>query len=217
MIGLKSRRVRITHHLHGIVNSRRCVIRTLRNAGIGTGILHMARMQTKEKTASVTNEEKAAELREFIADVKTRENPQSHLISVLHKAQGLYGYLATEVMDEIAQSMEIPTAHIWGVATFYHYFKLTPPGKYEISVCLGTACYVKGAAQILQTIRDELKIDFGQVTEDGLFSLAPARCLGACGLAPVVMVGDRIHGDLTPKKTVQLLKEYKKQAGKEQP
>jgi NADH:ubiquinone oxidoreductase subunit E len=75
--------------------------------------------------------------------------------------------------------MKIPTAHIWGVATFYHYFNLTPPGKYVVSVCLGTACYVKGAQQVLEAIRNELKIDFGQITEDKLFSLQPARCLGA--------------------------------------
>jgi NADH:ubiquinone oxidoreductase subunit E len=83
-----------------------------------------------------------------------------------------------------------------------------------ISICLGTACYVRGAAQILQTLRDELKIDMGQVTPDGLFSLQPARCLGACGLAPVVMIDDKIHGELTPKKMIQILNQYRKQAKK---
>ncbi len=176
----------------------------------------MVKTQTPEKPAPATDEERLAELREFIDGIKTREQPKSHLIAVLHKTQELYKYLPTQVMDEIALSMQIPTAHIWGVATFYHYFKLTPPGRYEIAVCLGTACYVKGAAQILQTIRDELKIDLGGVTADGVFSLAPARCLGACGLAPVVMIGDKIHGDLTPKKMTQIIKEYRKQAAKEQ-
>src|SRR4030042_3251855 len=120
----------------------------------------MAETQVKEKTASPTKEEKLAQLCQLIAEVKTQENPHSHLITVLHRTQNLYGYLPTEAMDEIAQAMEIPTAHIWGVATFYHYFKLTPPGKHVIPVCLGTACYVKGAAQILQTLRAALKIDF---------------------------------------------------------
>jgi NADH-quinone oxidoreductase subunit E/NADP-reducing hydrogenase subunit HndA len=175
----------------------------------------MAKILTKEKAAA-SHEEKLAQVRELVAVVKTRENPHSHLITVLHKTQELYGYLPTEVMDEIAQAMEIPASHIWGVATFYHYFKLTPPGKHEIAICLGTACYVKGASQILQIIRDELKIDFGQVTEDGLFSLSPARCLGACGLAPVAMIDGKIHGELTPKKIVQILKEYKKQEAKVQ-
>ncbi|OHB68127.1 MAG: hypothetical protein A2Y77_02360 [Planctomycetes bacterium RBG_13_62_9] len=176
----------------------------------------MSKTQVEDKPVSTLNEDKLAELREFIAAVKTQEDAHSHLISVLHKTQDLFRYLPTALMDEIAQTMEIPTAHIWGVATFYHYFKLTPPGKHVVSICLGTACYVKGAAQILQTLRDELKIDFGQVTPDGLFSLAEARCLGACGLAPVMMIDDKIHGELTPKKVVQILKEYRKQAVKEQ-
>ena len=175
----------------------------------------MAKTAIKEKAAPATSEEKLAELREHMAEIKTRENPQSQLISILHKAQGLFGYLPTHVMDEVAETMGIPTAHIWGVATFYHYFKLTPPGRYEIALCLGTACYVKGAAQLLQTVKDELKIDVGGVTEDGVFSLAPARCLGACGLAPVTMIGDKIHGELTSKKIVQILKDYRKQAEKE--
>jgi NADH:ubiquinone oxidoreductase subunit E len=176
----------------------------------------MAEAQTQEKTKPATDEEKLAEIKAFIEESKSREHPDSYLIAVLHKTQGLYGYLPTEVMDEISQAMQIPTAHIWGVATFYHYFNLNPPGKYVISICLGTACYVKGAGEVLQAIKDELKIDVGEVTEDGLFSLAPARCLGACGLAPVVMIGDKIHGELTPKKMVQVIHQYRKQAQKEQ-
>jgi len=175
----------------------------------------MAKTQMQDRPALPTEEAKFAELREFIDEVKTKEHPDSQLIAVLHKAQELFGFLSKEAMDEIAESMQIPTAHIWGVATFYHYFKLTPPGRYEIAICLGTACYVKGATHILQAIKDELKIDMGGVTEDGLFSLVPARCLGACGLAPVVMIDEKIHGDLTPRKMVQIIKEYKKQAGKE--
>jgi len=159
-----------------------------------------------------TTQEKDAltELGEFIAEVMQREHPHSHLIAVLHKAQSLYGYLPTEVMNEVAARMGIPTAHIWGVATFYHYFNLNPPGRHTISVCLGTACYVKGAGAILQRLKDELKIDFGQVTQDGMFSLQPARCLGACGLAPVVMIDDTIHGDLTADKMMELLEKYRK-------
>ncbi len=174
----------------------------------------MATTKTQEQTIPVTDEEKLAQVKEFIAEVNTKEHSDSYLIAVLHRTQELYGYLPTAVMDEIAQEMGIPTAHIWGVATFYHYFNLAPPGKHVISVCLGTACYVKGAAQILQTVKDELKIDVGGITEDGLFSLQPARCLGACGLAPVVMIDDKIHGELTPKKMVQLIGQYRKQARK---
>lgn len=160
----------------------------------------------------VTDEKKMAELKEFIASVRDNENPDSYLIAVMHKAQNIYGFLPRNVMDEIAEEMQIPTAHIWGVATFYHYFNLTPPGKYVINVCMGTACYVKGAQPVMDAIKQELKITEGEVTEDGLFSLQPARCLGACGLAPVIMINDKIHGDLTPKKTVELLAQYRKQA-----
>jgi NADH:ubiquinone oxidoreductase subunit E len=171
----------------------------------------MTTTQTIDNKTTLLDPQKLAELKTFVATLKTQEHPESQLISALHKTQEIFGYIPTAAMDEIAQEMGIPTAHIWGVATFYHYFKLSPPGAHVISVCLGTACYVKGAAQILQAVKDELKIDFGQVTADGLFSLEEARCLGACGLAPVVMIDDRIHGELTPKKIVQILNQYRKE------
>jgi len=174
----------------------------------------MGTTETNEQTTAVADEQKLAQIKEYIAEIKSGEHGDSYLIAVLHKTQELFGYLPQNAMDEIALEMGIPTAHIWGVATFYHYFNLTPPGKHVISICLGTACYVKGAGQILQTLKDELKIDVGEVTEDGLFSLEPARCLGACGLAPVVMIDDKIHGDLTPKKMVRILSQLRKQAQK---
>ncbi|MDD5561824.1 MAG: NADH-quinone oxidoreductase subunit NuoE [Candidatus Omnitrophica bacterium] len=149
-------------------------------------------------------------LKSFMQESKTKDHPDSQLISILHKAQELYGYISQEVMNEISKEMNIPTAHIWGVATFYHYFNLKPKGKHSISVCLGTACYVKGAEEILNTIREELKIDFGQTSEDNFFTLQEARCLGACGLAPVIMIDDKIYGSLTPKKVVEIIKSYKK-------
>ena len=158
----------------------------------------------------IVSDEKISELKSFMREAKTKENPDSQLISILHKAQELFGYLDRSVMDEIAKEMSIPTAHIWGVATFYHYFNLEPRGKHAISVCLGTACYVKGAEEILNTIRQELKIDFGQTSEDKLFTLQEARCLGACGLAPVIMIDDRIYGSLTPKKALEIIKSYRK-------
>ncbi|MBN2183072.1 MAG: NAD(P)H-dependent oxidoreductase subunit E, partial [Sedimentisphaerales bacterium] len=106
-------------------------------------------------------------------------------------------------------------AHIWGVATFYHYFNLSLPGRYTISICLGTACYVKGAGKILDTLKQHLNIDVGQVTEDGLFSIQPARCVGACGLAPVMMIDEKIYGELTPEKTLKIIKEYRQKAKNE--
>ena len=160
------------------------------------------------------DEEKYTELNEFIDKLPEDGRPESHLIAVLHKTQGLFGYLPREAMDSISERMRIPTAHIWGVATFYHYFNLSKPGKYIISVCLGTACYVKGAAQILQTLEQELGIKVGETTEDGLFSIYPARCLGACGLAPVVMINNRIHGELTGKKMLTIIKDLRKAEAK---
>ncbi len=155
-------------------------------------------------------DEKMDALQTYMSEVKKKDHPESHLIAILHKAQGLYGFLSKEVMDEVAHVMNIPTAHIWGVATFYHFFKLSPRGKHALSICLGTACYVKGAEEILNAIREELKINFGQTTEDGLFTLEETRCLGACGLAPVMMIDDKIYGELTPKKVVEVLRSYRK-------
>jgi NADH:ubiquinone oxidoreductase subunit E len=172
----------------------------------------MTTTNTDEPITQAVEEQKFATLKEFIAEIRTYEQPDSYLIRALHKTQSLFGYLPIQAMDLIAQEMGIPTAHIWGVATFYHYFNLNPPGKYTISVCLGTACYVKGAAQILEAIKNELKIDMGETTPDKMFSLQPARCLGACGLAPVVMINDKIHGELTPKTMLELIKKYRKRA-----
>lgn len=150
------------------------------------------------------------ELKEFIKTLDDSEHPDSNLIAVLHRSQNLYGYLSQDAMSVIAEEMQIPTAHIWGVATFYHYFNLSAPGKYVISVCLGTACYVKGAGEVYESIKEELGIDEGETTEDGLFSLHGARCLGACGLAPVVMVNDKMHGNLDRDSVRKLLRDYRK-------
>jgi NADH:ubiquinone oxidoreductase subunit E len=157
-------------------------------------------------------QEKMDELRAFIAACVQKEYPDSYLIAVLHKAQGLFGYLPGEIMDEVAQRMNIPTAHLWGVATFYHYFNLKPIGKYVISICLGTACYVKGATEVLEAIKRELGVEIGQTTADNLFTLHEARCLGACGIAPVIMINDKIYGELDAKKVVALINQYRKTA-----
>ena len=174
----------------------------------------MATTTVNETKKPVIDEQKLAQLKEIVGQIMMCEQPDSYLIRALHRTQQLFGYLPLEAMDLIAQEMGIPTAHIWGVATFYHYFNLKPPGKYTISVCLGTACYVKGAGQILETIKNELQIDIGETTQDLLFSLQQARCLGACGLAPVVMINERIHGDITPKKMIELIKKLRKEASK---
>ena len=159
-------------------------------------------------------DEKQLALKKYIAQYTDKEDGNSYLIAVLHKAQELYGYLSRETMEFISEEMRIPASHIWGVATFYHYFNLTPRGKYTISVCLGTACYVKGAGDIMEALKEELDIKEGETTKDMMFTLQEARCLGACGLAPVIMINGKIHGDLTPKKVVEVIKEYKKKEGK---
>lgn len=160
----------------------------------------------------IKEDDKLLELEDYIDMYRGKEHSDSYLIAILHKAQDIYGYLRRDIMDLIAERMNIPTAHIWGVATFYHYFNLKPVGKYVISVCMGTACYVKGAGEVLNAIKEELKIEVGETTEDGLFTLNEARCLGACGLAPVVMVQGKIHGDLNAKNTVELIDEYRRKA-----
>lgn len=151
-------------------------------------------------------------LRAFMAEANKQEYSESYLIAVLHKMQELFGYLPREAMDEVAEAMQIPTAHIWGVATFYHYFNLKPIGKHVVSVCMGTACYVKGASQVLETLKKELGVQVGQTTSDMLFTLQEARCLGACGIAPVMMVDDKIYGELDNKKTVDVINQYRKAA-----
>ena len=156
-------------------------------------------------------ERKRIELRKFIEDVEKREFPHSYLIAVLHKAQELYNYLRKDVIYEVASSMNIPVSTVWGVATFYHYFNLEPRGKYVIFVCLGTACYVKGAERIVDTLKQELKIDIGQTTEDMLFTLLETRCLGACGISPVMMVNNKVHSQLTSRKVSEIINKYRKE------
>lgn len=158
-----------------------------------------------------TEDPRFAELKEFAKQFGVKQYPKSYLIAILHKAQSLYGYLSKELLADIADLLDIPRSQIWGVATFYHYFQLTPQGKHSISVCLGTACYVKGAARVLDKIKEELKIEIGETTPDNLFTLHDARCLGSCGLAPVVLVDDKVYGEVTPQKIGKILNTYRKE------
>ena len=115
-------------------------------------------------------------------------------------------------MDAVAQLMRIPSATVTGVATFYHFFRLKPCGKFLINVCLGTACYVKGAQDVADRIKEELGVDFGETSKDGMFTLESARCLGTCGLAPVVMIGDDVHPRVKPDQIPTLLDKYREMA-----
>ncbi len=157
-----------------------------------------------------TKDLKLKELKEYISLAQSKEHPESYLIAILHKAQELYGYLSRDIMDVVSLEMGIPSAHIWGVATFYHYFNLNAVGEHTIFICMGTACFVKGADKILEAIKEELKIDIDETTDDGIFTLRQTRCLGACGLAPVIMIDGKIYGELDSQKVVDILREYRK-------
>jgi NADP-reducing hydrogenase subunit HndA len=131
------------------------------------------------------------------------------LIHVLHEAQEVYGYLPIEVQKVIAEGLNIPLAEVYGVVTFYAQFSLKPKGEYKISVCLGTACYVKGADKLLERLSTELSIGVGDCTEDGKFSLDACRCIGACGLAPVFTINDDVYGKKLPDDIPGILAKYK--------
>jgi len=150
--------------------------------------------------------EQEAQLREFIA---AHKHIPGALMPVLQEAQSIYGYLPEEVQQIIADGLDISTSEVYGVATFYSQFSLTPKGKYKISVCLGTACYVKGADKVLAKIEEILGIKTGECTPDGLFSIDACRCVGACGLAPVLMINDDVYGKLEAKDVQAMLDKYK--------
>jgi len=136
-------------------------------------------------------------------------NLESELINVLHKSQATFGYLPAEVQEVIAEKLEIPAAKVYGVVTFYSFFTMIPKGKFPISICTGTACYVRGAETVLSEFKKHLEIEVGETSEDGLFSLSCLRCVGACGLAPVVQVGEKTYGRVASDDVEAILNEYK--------
>ncbi|MCR5038655.1 MAG: NADH-quinone oxidoreductase subunit NuoE [Bacteroidales bacterium] len=146
----------------------------------------------------------------FIKNVcKSYGNKPGEVINVLHKVQGEYGYLPAEVQELVAKELGIPVSRVYGIVSFYSFFTMTPKGEYPISVCLGTACYVRGAEKVLDELTRQLGINVGEVTPDGKFSLTCLRCVGACGLAPVIEVGDKVYGRMTPDRVKDVLAEYK--------
>ncbi len=130
------------------------------------------------------------------------------LIPVLHEAQDIFGYLPREVQQKISDGLNVPMAEIYGVVTFYTQFSIYPKGQYQVAVCLGTACYVKGSGDIIEKIKQRLGIDVGECTADGKFSLDATRCIGACGLAPVLTVNDEVYGRLTVDDVDDILAKY---------
>lgn len=146
------------------------------------------------------------ELTNFIDEWKLK--PGS-LIMILHKTQETFGFISREVAEQLSVLIGIPLARIYGVITFYHFFKTTKPGKHRISICLGTACYLKGSQDLIEEARNILSLSEGGVTEDGLFSIDPVRCIGCCGLAPVMTVGNETYGKLTKDMLPGIIAKYR--------
>lgn len=151
-------------------------------------------------------DERYERLQEIIAKYKDQKGA---LIPVLHEAQQLFGYLPHDVQTIVANGLGVPLSKVDGVISFYSLFTSAPQGKHRIGVCMGTACYVKGAAKVLEALQTELGVSVSETSEDGLFTLEVTRCLGACGLAPVMMIDDDVYGRLTPDQIPEILAKYK--------
>jgi len=150
--------------------------------------------------------EQKKKLLDYIAATK---DEKGSLMPIMQKAQEIYGFLPIQVQTIISDATGHPLEEIYGIATFYSMFRLNPQGKHRISVCLGTACYVRGSAAVLEKIKEVLGIETGGCTSDGLFSLEDCRCVGACGLAPVMMIDDVVYGRMTPDKVEGILNSYR--------
>jgi len=155
--------------------------------------------------------EKHVELyKELDAYIEELKGKKGILINVLHKAQELFGWLPQEVQDHVAKKLNIPPSVVYGVVTFYNFFSTKPKGKHQIKICLGTACYVKGADRVMERFLSELGVEESEVTKDGKFSVHGVRCLGACSMAPVVLVGEKdFYGKVTPDMVPGIIKKYK--------
>ncbi|PTN07571.1 NADH-quinone oxidoreductase subunit NuoE [Mangrovibacterium marinum] len=146
---------------------------------------------------------------ELIKSVCTQfGNKESELINVLHQIQSKLGYLPAEVQEVIAAELNMSVAKVYGVVTFYSFFTMLPQGEHPISICMGTACYVRGGEKVLHEFKRHLGIEVGQTTADGKFSLSCLRCVGACGLAPVVLVGEKVYGRVSPQQVSKIIAEY---------
>ncbi len=162
-------------------------------------------MDTKSAIQFKGTKSQEVELREYIDSEKSKPGA---LMPVLQKAQEIYGYLPIEVQGMVAEGLGISLSEVYGVATFYSQFSLNPKGEHRISICLGTACYVKGADKILEGLEQRLGIKCGECTPDGVFSLDSCRCVGACGLAPVMMIDDDVYGRMTVDQIDGILAKY---------
>ena len=153
--------------------------------------------------------DKYEQLNQVLAELKDQPGA---LMPVLQKAQGIFGCVPMDVQKIIAEGLGVTLSEVYGVATFYSQFRLEPNGKYTISVCLGTACYVKGSQKVLDRLSEELQTPVGKTSPDGLFTLNATRCLGACGLAPVMTINEEVYGRLVPDDVPGILAKYREQA-----
>lgn len=162
----------------------------------------------KKKISKLPFKGTAEQEKQLKAAIDEYKDDKSNLMVVMQKAQDIYGYLPFEVQEMIAEGMDVPLEKVFGVSTFYAQFSLSPKGKYNISVCLGTACYVKGSGKIFDKLSEKLGIGSDECTADGKFSLTACRCIGACGLAPVLTVNDDVYGRLTENDVEGILAKY---------
>lgn len=153
----------------------------------------------------MSEKQKYDKLNQFIEEHKGMKGP---LMPVMQYAQDVFGYLPIEVQQVIAEGLNVPMTKVYGVATFYSQFNLEKQGENIVSLCMGTACYVRGAQRVLDKLEDELNIKVGETTEDGRFTLLGTRCLGCCGLAPVMTIGEDVYGQLKPEQIPEILKKY---------
>ncbi len=164
--------------------------------------------KTAEPTTAPATGELPEHVLKYIEQTRTLPHPESYLIAVLQMLQRHFGYLPAKSLDAVSSLMDIPAAKVTGVATFYHFFTFIPKGKHTISVCLGTACYVKGAGLLVDRLKEMLGVEIGNASKDGLFTLECARCVGACALAPVVIVDDKVFANVKPDELVKILSKY---------
>ncbi len=162
-------------------------------------------MEQNKQKCNCGNEKLDSTMKKIL---ETYTKDKDNLIQILNEVQEHYGYISTENQKAISEYLNIPMAEIYGVITFYSRFTLKPKGKYNIAVCLGTACFVKGSEKILDRVKQKLGIDVGETTPDGKFSLEATRCIGACGLAPVFTVNDEVHGKATVEMVDKVIEEY---------
>lgn len=167
----------------------------------------------EEQHIHVPDNTEYRELKEYIETMKDTPGP---LIQVLHRAQHQFGYLPAEVQHFVARELNVPLAKVFGVVSFYNFFRTQPLGKHVINICLGTACHVKGAGDISALLEKELGVNMGDTTADGFYTLSAARCFGACGLAPTMMIDDEVYGRLNPQKTLDILRGLKEKEESEE-